>query len=81
MEKTTPDTAASPTELSSTNNKYMDIKNMYKKFKKGVVSHMMIYRILFTNYFSIHLPFSIFSHNVCELMMSIKTLILPLFDE
>jgi len=42
MEKTTPVTAASPTKISSTNNKYMDIKSMYKKIKKGVVGYMMI---------------------------------------
>jgi hypothetical protein len=42
MEETTPVTAASPTKTSSTNNKYIDIKNMYKKVKKGMVSYMMI---------------------------------------
>jgi hypothetical protein len=42
MEKTTPVTATSSTKLSYTNNKYMDIKNMYKELKKGVVSNMMI---------------------------------------
>ena len=42
MEKTTSVTATSSTKISSTNNKYMDIKNMYKELKKGVVSNMMI---------------------------------------
>ena len=55
MEKITPDTAASPTKLSSINNKYMDIKNMYKSLKKGVVGNFD------DHYFSIHHLFLISS--------------------